>query len=372
MKLCVIYNTAPKYRERIFKLIDEYYDCDWYFGHTKTDIKEMDTSLLKRVNYYKSIGNTKMSWQCGVIRLLFKKDYNTFLITAESRSLTLYLFLFILQFLRNKKVYIWTHGLYGKENYIEKKLKLWSYYHANGLFLYGNYSKQLLIEQGFPERKMFVIHNSLFYDRQMKIRESIHLSDIYAQHFGNNNPVLIFIGRLTQVKRLDMIVDAVALLKEKGQSYNIVYVGDGVMRTNLELLVAKKSLTNNVWFYGASYDERINAELIYNADLCVAPGNVGLTAMHTMVYGCPVITHNDFKWQMPECEAIKEGITGAFFQRGDVESLADAIGKWFSIMKDKRDVVRQACFKEIDNAWTPHYQMNVLSKNLNLNNEHHS
>ena len=53
-KLCLIYNTAPRYREAIFKAIDQEFDCDWYFGPTKTDIKEMDTSLLKNVKYYKT------------------------------------------------------------------------------------------------------------------------------------------------------------------------------------------------------------------------------------------------------------------------------------------------------------------------------
>ena len=43
-KLCLIYNTAPRYREAIFRAIDTEYDCDWYFGYTRTDIKEMDTS----------------------------------------------------------------------------------------------------------------------------------------------------------------------------------------------------------------------------------------------------------------------------------------------------------------------------------------
>lgn len=31
-KLCVIYNTAPRYREAVFRMIDAEYDCDWYFG----------------------------------------------------------------------------------------------------------------------------------------------------------------------------------------------------------------------------------------------------------------------------------------------------------------------------------------------------
>lgn len=365
MKLCVIYNTAPKYRERIFKLIDETYDCDWYFGYTTTDIKEMNTSILKKVTYYKSIGNrNRLYYKQGVLQLLFKKQYQYFLILAESRSLTDYLFLFLATcFFPQKKIYIWTHGWYGKESKIEAKLKLWMFRHTTGIFLYGNYAKKLLIEQGIPEKKLFVIHNSLYYDKQKALRENIHPSNIYSAHFGNNNPVLIFIGRLTLVKRLDMLIKAIAILKEKREYYNLVFVGDGEMRYELGQLTSDKQLGKSVWFYGECYDEATNAKLIYNADLCVAPGNVGLTAMHAMAFGCPVISHNDFKWQMPEFEAIKRGKTGDFFERGNIESLADAISHWF-MNKKNREEVRQECFQEIDNFWNPYYQMKVLTNNL--------
>lgn len=365
MKLCIIYNTAPKYRERIFKLIDETYDCDWYFGYTTTDIKEMDTSILKKVTYYKSIGNrNRLYCKQGILKLLFKKQYQHFLILAESRCLTDYLFLFLATyFFPQKRIYIWTHGWYGKESKIEAKLKLWMFHHTAGIFLYGNYAKKLLIEQGISETKLFVIHNSLYYDRQKALRENIHPSNIYSTHFGNNNPVLIFIGRLTSVKRLDMLIKAIAMLKEKREYYNVVFVGDGEMRHELEQLTSDKQLGKSVWFYGECYDETINAELIYYADLCVAPGNVGLTAMHVMVFGCPVISHNDFKWQMPEFEAIKQGKTGDFFDRENIESLADAISHWF-MSKNNREEVRQACFQEIDNYWNPYYQMKVLTNNL--------
>ena len=115
-----------------------------------------------------------------------------------------------------------------------------------------------------------------------------------------------------------------------------------------------------MWFYGACYDEAANAELIYNADLCVAPGNVGLTAMHSMVFGCPVLTHNDFPLQMPEFEAICENETGSFFKRNDIESLADAISDWFGYNGSRRETIRRNCFKEIDTQWTPNHQMNIL------------
>ena len=83
----------------------------------------------------------------------------------------------------------------------------------------------------------------------------------------------------------------------------------------------RPALNQNVCFFGPCYDEFEIGMLIYNAALCVSPGNVGLTAIHSLSYGTPVISHNDFKHQMPEFEAIVPGETGAFFIANDLNSL---------------------------------------------------
>ena len=153
-------------------------------------------------------------------------------------------------------------------------------------------------------------------------------------------------------------------MNRNGHTYNLVLVGDGEMKNELQIQVKKLAMDKQVWFYGACYDEQKNAELIYNADLCVSPGNVGLTAMHVMMYGCPVMTHDNFPYQMPEFEAITPGVNGDFFGYDDVKSIADCIEKWFVKMKDKREDVRKACYHEIDSNWTPKFQIEVIKKNL--------
>ena len=213
---------------------------------------------------------------------------------------------------------------------------------------------------------MHVIKNSLDYDKQLELRNNIYPSDLYKRHFKNDYPTIIFIGRLTQVKKLDQIVKAVGLLQQRGEHYNIVFVGDGKMRQMLEAETVKYHLQDNVWFYGACFDEKMNAEFIYNADLCVAPGNIGLTAMHVLMFGCPAISHNDFKWQMPEFEAIIPGKTGDFFEYDNVDDLARCISQWFTSKKNSREDVRLACYKEIDEYWNPHYQLNLIRKTLDI------
>lgn len=275
--------------------------------------------------------------------------------------LSSWMFLLLSKF-KKQKVYHWDHGWYGKESFARKWIKRIYFGLANGSFIYGDYAIKLMIQNGFNGDKLYPIHNSLDYQSQLSLRHSIQSSSLYQNHFGNNNPVIIFIGRLTKVKKLDMIVDAVNELKAKGEEYNVVFVGDGVERESLELRAESLGIKNQIWFYGECYDEKTNAELIYNADLCVAPGNIGLTAIHALMFGCPAVSHNDFTWQMPEFEVVKEGVTGAFFKHDDVESLAKVISAWFSNHKDNRDAVRNACYKEIDNNWTPDYQIQVLKR----------
>lgn len=367
MKLCQIYNSAAHYREGVFLLIDKTFDCDYVFGESLGDIRQMDTSKFRgNVTTVKNHFFQKgFYWQPGVQGLL-KKKYDAYIMLGDTRCLSTWLFCLRAKLKGcSKQIYFWTHGWYGKENAMGSWLKKCFYRLAGGgIFLYGNYARKLMMKEGFDGKKLYVIHNSLAYDQQKEIRKYLQSDDVYQKYFGNQLPNLMFVGRLTKVKKLDIVLRAMALLKKQGKEYNFTLIGDGQKKNELEMLTEELGLSKHVWFYGACYDEQQLGHLIYNADLCVSPGNVGLTAMHVMVFGTPVITHNDFPHQMPEFEAIHDGETGTFFERDNVESLANGIQKWLDTKVDKREEVRQACFHEIDTQWTPHFQIEVLKKNL--------
>ena len=361
MKLCIIYNFAQHYRKEIFQLLDKEYDCDWYFGDTMADVKKLDYSLLRgRVHEIHNGNLGRIKWQTGILNLVRK--YDVFLMIGESWNISIWLFCFYAKLLKNKRLYFWEHGWYGKETKIESTLKHCLNSTATGFFLYGEYAKKLMINEGFPEEKLHVIYNSLDYSRQLAVRKNLKVTDIFNKHFNNNFPNLFFVGRLTSVKRLEMILYAMKNEKDKGVLFNMTFIGDGVMMSELSSLAEQLGLKNNVWFYGPCYDENELGHLIYNADICVAPGNIGLTAMHTMVFGTPAITHNCFKWQMPEFEAIKEGVTGTFFEIGNVDSLGENLEKWFRTKGKERDLVRQDCMREIDSKWNPQYQIRIFKK----------
>jgi glycosyltransferase involved in cell wall biosynthesis len=233
---------------------------------------------------------------------------------------------------------------------------------VDGVFLYGNYAKNLMVQNGFNSNKLHVIHNSLDYDVQLPIRDSLTINELYKGHFKNGAPVLCFIGRLTSVKKIHILIDALYIMNKRGTHLNLILIGDGEERKSLEDKVNQLELSDRVWFYGESYDERTNAELLYNADLCVAPGNIGLTAMHAMMFGCPCMSHDDFPYQMPEFEAIIPNQTGNFFKRDDVQSLADSIENWFAVNGNRREEIRKACYQEIDMNWNPHKQIEIFKQ----------
>ncbi len=365
MKLCIIYNFAQHYRANIFKLIDSTFNCEWYFGNTMDNVKKMDYSILS--NSVHEMNKRKIGpfvYQCGV-PCLIKKEFTHYLILPDTRSLSSWLFLIISYLYKKKRVYIWTHGWYGKENRIEKFLKKIMFQLPNGgIFCYGNYARNLMIKEGFNPQKIHTIHNSLFYDKQIEIRKQLKETGVYKDHFHNENKNLFFIGRLTAIKKLDQILKAMVICRDKGIEYNLTFIGDGEKTEELKSLTKNLGLEKLVWFYGPCYDENELSSLIYNADLCVAPGNIGLTAMHSMVFGTPCITHNDFPYQMPEFEAIKDGITGTFFQRDNIENLAAQINKWFRNNALKRNDIRNACMQEIDEEWNPYFQIEVLKKKM--------
>ena len=366
-RVCLVSLCASHYRKLIYFLMDSQMNCDFIFGRGETTVKTFDTSILRNVQEVplSPIGGGRWYKMKNVIKLT--KGYDV-IIDDMGILCTTSWYLAIVALFRGQKVLLWSHGWYGREGFAKKWMKRAYSALTKGMFVYGNYAHDLMIKNGFNPQKLHVIHNSLDYDSQLSLRNKMMFSNIYKDYFGNDAPVLLMIGRLNLRKHLDLLIHAIGALKKKGNVFNVILIGTGEDEDAIKRLVEEKKLVPQVWFYGACYDEKTNAELIYNADMCVVPGDIGLTAIHAMMFGCPCISHDYFPNQGPEFEAIRPGITGDFYQYGSVDSLADCIQKWFVSHSVDRNDIRQNCFKEIDENWNPHRQieiiMNVIRQNF--------
>ena len=162
-----------------------------------------------------------------------------------------------------------------------------------------------------------------------------------------------FIGRLAKNKRLDILINAI---KKAEKPIILNLIGEGEEKKNLIELVKKYNL-QNINFLGEIFDEEVISEKIFFSDLCVSPGNVGLTAIHSLTYGTPVLTHDNFNFQMPEVEAIEENVSGIFFRINSTNDLANKI-KTFKKNNFKKTKVREIVL----NKYNPIYQKTIFDK----------
>lgn len=364
-KICCIFNIAPLYRAGIYRAMDaeRSVEFDFVTGEESTGgIALMDASCLKGFrgyvhNVYRKGG--KLVWQKGAIRKAFARRYDAYILTGNPGIRSNWVIALLAKLLR-RPVYLWSHGLHGDETGWKLRKNLAWFRFAGHLLLYGERAYRLLLEQGFPKERMTVIYNSLDYDKQRAIREHLGDRSFIRNYFGEERPLLVFVGRLTATKKLDMLLEAMARLDTMGRPCNLVLVGDGPARETLEAQTERLGLADRVWFYGETYDEQIIGTLLYHSDVCVSPGNVGLTAMHALMFGTPVVTHNNGSMQGPEFEAIEAGVSGSLFAEGNLEAMVQAIQPWLGLQPDKREAVRKACYRIIDEKFNPARQMALL------------
>jgi len=364
-KTCFILNYAPHYRELIFNKLIKELNCDIYCGDKLNyQLKKINNeAMVKPIQELRTTWFlSRFAWMNGEIKLLFNPNYKYYVITGQLFFIS-DLVLIILSKFTKKQVFIWNHGIYGREGRIKKLAYFLQYLLLDGGFIYSERGKSLLVSLGIKPEKLKVIYNSLNYDIHKLIRKQSIDREFYTKLnlFKNNSlPILIFIGRLETNKKLNILIDAVRQLSTSEHPVNLIIVGQGVESDHLKELTA--GIEEFVHFFGPSYDEIKNGKLIANADLCVSPGNVGLTAILSLTFGTPVCTHDDLTLQMPEVEVIIPHETGFFFNLVS-NSLQNEIIKWF-IQNRPRNMIRRKCYEIIDQKYNPYYQVEIFKQML--------
>lgn len=368
-KVAMIPAISPLYRLFVWEKMAEStrFNIDFYCETQNNidNIKYISEEVLNAKFKWYRIQNFyfgKTLWQKGTIKIPFM-NYDVIIYSGNIRCVSTWLSS-ILARMMGKKVYFWSHGVYGKENNISLFIKKLFLSIPTGNFFYGDRALQKVLSWNFSKEQNHVIYNSLDYDFHKKMRAIKNGGNVYQTYFKNKNPVLLFIGRLTKIKKLDQLLTAVSLLQEKGLRYNVIFIGGGSEKEKLEILAEKNNI--QAWFYGECYDESLLHNLIRKADLCVSPGNVGLTLIHCLSYGTPVLTHNDFDYQMPEAEAIRPGFNGDFFKKDSPKDLSEKIKEWFEKNADvDRDEIKQNCYSIIDDKYNPYFQTELIEKVIN-------
>lgn len=384
IKVAIVYHCIAHYREPVFhELCSTKENIEYTIFSGEADcipaLKTVDVAKSRlpvekgglRWNIVKNHWfKKKILWQEDIVNLGVSSDFDVIIYLGVAYHISTWVSC-VLARLTGKKVYMWSHGFLRKEVGFKGMIRSAFYRLANGMLLYHHRARELLIDRGFSPEKLDVLYNSLDVAMQRKVRSNIQEDELVSlrnKMFNEpSKPILLWIGRLTPQKKLSMIIKAMDELKSRDFHTNLLLVGDGPERESLSEEVAELNLGSNVCFYGASHKEEELGPLISVSDICVAPGEVGLTCMHSLVYGTPVITHNKPDFQMPEYEAIRSGVSGEFFEYDDVIDLADTIEGWLN-QKKSREEIRRACYGVIDEFYNPWNQVKIINNMVQGNN----
>ncbi len=365
--VAVIYHFFPHYRGPVVEALAQsrvarftFVGDDHEYLHSieparlssRVDFRLAPTHLLVR----------PFMWQWGAITQAIKREFDTVIMHAVPHWPCTWIGGLLARML-DKRVLFWGHGHLYRPKGLKGLLRRLFYAIPHEHLVYGRMAKVYATETGWPPERVHVIYNSLDVARQIEIRQRLGRHGVESTRralFGDSRtPVLICTSRLIALRGLDMLLQAAARLGATGTPVHVILVGDGPERARLQDLAS--SLGVRVHFEGACYHEERIAQLMLASNVTVAPGKVGLTAMHSMIYGVPVVTHGNADDQMPEFEAVIPGVTGSLFEQGDLESLVAAIRPWV-LVSEPPQATRLACQGLIERLWNPEYQRRAIER----------
>ncbi|MCU0673541.1 MAG: glycosyltransferase family 4 protein [Myxococcota bacterium] len=136
-------------------------------------------------------------------------------------------------------------------------------------------------------------------------------------------PRLVCVGRICEQKGQLLLVQAAAELVREGRAFELVLVGDGEMRGDVEHAAASLGVTPHLRITGWASGERVREELL-GARAMVLPSfaeGLPVVLMEALALGRPVLT--TYIAGIPELVTPREH--GWLFPAGSVTALADAM-----------------------------------------------
>lgn len=178
----------------------------------------------------------------------------------------------------------------------------------------------------------------------------------------------VFLGRLVSDKGADLAISALHHLirkedcqKKASIRYTLTIIGGGPEFQNLQMLVAKLEINDNVVFKGALRGSELVKCLNQHKYLLVTSlweEPFGIVALEGMACGCiPIVSNGG---GLPDAV----GDAGLVFKRGDVDSLVDAIERVYTV-PELAQQLKGAAFVHLEK----HKQSIVFAQYLKLFNK---
>jgi glycosyltransferase involved in cell wall biosynthesis len=204
---------------------------------------------------------------------------------------------------------------------------------ATALVFYNHGIARRYVDRGWEPERVHVALNSL---DQAPIREAKRywlenpekLAEFRRERqikHGDEFPTILFVSRLERANRLDMLLDAAAMLLDDYPQIQVVMIGSGEAEADLHAQSHALGLSGQVFFPGAIYNEMDLAPWFLSANFYCYPANIGLSLLHAFGYGLPVVTNDSLQQHGPEIEALRHEGNGLLYTFGNTRAMSEAV-----------------------------------------------
>ena len=298
-KIVILYRVIQEWRRPVFERLAQAEGIDLSLLHGPDFEGSKVVSTKKKVNFNaKKLFSFKLRKPSknGLIAMpispflfftLIWKNPNV-VITEGASNLFNALIGFIYCKIFGKKFIWWSLGkLNGTEHTgFRKKVDTLIQYlerNADTVISYSTLGRKYFESVGVKPENIFVAVNVV--DTATKLEE-LESSSIAKPTKPNDIFTVLSVGALTQLKKIDLLIQSFASLEEKAKNVKLIIVGDGPERHSLENL-AEKLQIKSIEFTGKVFEGV--SRYFLNADVFVLPGLGGLAVSEAMLYGLPVI-----------------------------------------------------------------------------------
>jgi glycosyltransferase involved in cell wall biosynthesis len=175
----------------------------------------------------------------------------------------------------------------------------------------GRHLADLAIERGVPAERVHFVPNA--------VKPPTALATPFRD--GVCSPRIVAAGRLHPKKGFDVLIAALALLRDQGQAFDCEIAGEGDERAKLEGLIAQHGLAGRVRLVGWRGDV---SAFLAAGDVFAFPSyqeGFPLVLLEAMAVGLPVVSS-----AIPgPVEMITDGVDGVLTPSGDPAALAQAL-----------------------------------------------
>ena len=188
----------------------------------------------------------------------------------------------------------------------------------------GNLGAQYFQRYGARFEQIFFVPNEPDYSLIEQIPQSF-LSQIAAE-FGlsANRRRLIYSGRLVNIKRVDLLIDAFVSVADQRNDWDLLVAGGGPLETELKCRIPERFKERIIWTGFVSSSEKMAA--LYNlSDVLVLPSDYEPWALVINEAACAGLAIVSSDVVGAAAELVRDGINGRLFKPNDLMSLIDAL-----------------------------------------------